>query len=363
MKHIYQILLSIGCILLTQCLESSFQRTNNNLSILQAISSEVVLTRYEAFASSSESLSLAVTRLCNDTSNTSLLLAREAWWITRGHWKHSMIVQFGPVKEYPLRLGPKLDTWPVNQRAIEDLIDDQQVLTLDQFSALGAATRGLPVIEYLLWNETSEAEVTDQLDHDTRRCDILRFAAEDVAINAQLLVTAWREDWLELVNSSGPEEAPYDDPSEVISEWINRMAFTVEIIRVQTFEKPLGDFQPGNGRPDIVESRLSQRTLEDTRDALQGVVEIWHGKKDDTSIGKLKNVVSSTEVINLVSQQLMESTAALATLEGDLLTLVDRQPEELQTTLDSLKQLQRVIQINLTQATQTTIRFNDTDGD
>ena len=364
MQHFKHILFMLFCVLLTQCFESSFQQTDNKIKVLRALSSEIIMARYESFTGKSEDLSQAIGSLCNEPSESSLLRAQEAWWSAREDWKRAEIIKFGPIKEYPLRLGPKLDTWPVNGSAIEELIEEEKITSFDQFSSLGGATRGLPVVEYLLWHDSPSDSVLNQLTTSSRRCDVLIWAGQDVLANGQALVNAWQEEgWLEFTEDSDLYRAPFKDSSEVINELVNRMAFTVENVRVEKFEKPLGDFSPDGAKPDIVESGYSHRSITDAQDALRGVADVWYGTGDDETRNGLQHVVNSVQTIEIVSQALEDARQDLSVLEGELILLTVDQKEELETALESLKSLQRAIQTDLSQATRVEIRFNDTEGD
>ena len=352
------------CSSLTHCFETSFQKIDNKINVLRSISSNVILARYDSFSTLSQALSNTIDLLCESPSEQSLMTAQEAWWAARNPWKRSEIVNFGPIREYPLRLGPKIDKWPVNEQAVEEVIAAREITSQEQFSARGGATRGLPVIEYLLWYERPNETIFDRLDQDMRRCEVLKFASQDVADSARLLAVAWREEgWLELTESTASYDAPFSDEDSVISELVNRMAFTVENIRVDKFEKPLGDLTPGNALPDIIESRFSKRSIEDAQDSLQGVAEIWHGTGEDENRDGLKFIISDLLVVDAISEALEEARLKLAGLEGELTELPLTHPGELRAAIESLTNLQRVIQTDLSQATSATIKFNDTDGD
>ena len=57
MQHFKHILFMLFCVLLTQCFESSFQQTDNKIKVLRALSSEIIMARYESFTGKSEDLS------------------------------------------------------------------------------------------------------------------------------------------------------------------------------------------------------------------------------------------------------------------------------------------------------------------
>ena len=100
MQQFKHILFMIGCVLLTQCFETSFQQTDNKIKVLRALSSEVIMARYESFIGKSDDLSQAIASLCNEPSESSLLRAQEAWWSAREDWKRAEIIKFGPVKSF-----------------------------------------------------------------------------------------------------------------------------------------------------------------------------------------------------------------------------------------------------------------------
>ena len=69
----------LGCLLFTQCLESSYQNTDGRIKILRAISSDLVLARYEEFMVLSETLFKATAALCEDPNEERLEIARTSW--------------------------------------------------------------------------------------------------------------------------------------------------------------------------------------------------------------------------------------------------------------------------------------------
>ena len=79
---------------------------------LQSLAEVTAQGQMEAFATEAAGLATAATDLC--AGDGTLEAAQDAWWSARTPWKHLELVKFGPITEYPERLGPKLDDWPVN---------------------------------------------------------------------------------------------------------------------------------------------------------------------------------------------------------------------------------------------------------
>ena len=355
----------IGCFLLTQCLESSYQSSDNRVKILRAISSEIVLARYEEFVISSDTLKRTTADLCGDLTEERLEIARQAWWDARVPWKRAEVVTFGPTFDYPHRLKFRIDNWPASYDSIEDLIVSDKDLTPDGFTRLGTDDRGLPVVEYLLWSTGDQASTLLALGEDSRRCDALVGVSADVHANAIKLATLWGDEWIDLVNVDGEgEEGKFESTGELITEWVNRLAFTVENIRNKKFEKPLGDLTPEDVRPDVIESHLSGRSVQDASDALRGVGEIWRGIGEEDKINGLRSLITDRRVVSQIDQLFDEATEALNQLEGPLELLTTNHRDKTERAIEALLVLQTGIQNELADATDTTIRFNDTaDGD
>lgn len=299
-----------------------------------------LMADYATFVTSSEAMATSVEAFCDGSG--SLEDASAAWWDARAPWKRAEIAQFGPVVEYPERLGPQIDGWPANADAIDALVDGDAAL--DDFSKLAGATRGLPVVEYLLWGD----------DHTGRRCEALVGASRDVAANAVLLHNVWRRDWYQRITLPRTHPTPYATNQDVLDEWVNRMAFTAENIRGTKLGKPAGDAAQGNLSLDLMESRPSGRALTDARDALAGVASTWQA---------IAPLVDDATIAGDMDRFLADADSRLAALPEPFEALLTEQPEVLPPVLDSLRGLQVIIQVELAPVLGVTITFNDNDGD
>lgn len=338
--------------LLTACAGTPDPATANP-EPLEALSQHVADT-YALFADRTDRLERATASFCVALSPETLAESQAAWWEAREPWKRSEIVNFGPVVEYPERLGPQIDDQPINERAIEDLVEETEPL---DFGAMGSATRGFPVLEYLLWSDGS----LEALAESPRRCQLLSGGAADLHGNAARLLDVWQRDWqAQVAGQDASEGVLWASPQEVVDEWVNRMAFTVENIRVTKLGKPAGDKAGGEPQPDTLESRLSARSLMDARDALQGVSDVWSGREGQPG---LSGLVGDAELIARLSASLETASQRLAAVPETLEQTIQSQPEQVAQAQAPLQELQVLIQVELAQELNVTITFNDNDGD
>ncbi|MFT5585023.1 MAG: putative iron-regulated protein [Cognaticolwellia sp.] len=308
--------------------------------------------QYAAFAVDSQVMADALRVACSTPSPETLESAQQAWWAARSPWKRAEVIRFGPTIEYPERFGPKLDDWPVNASAVDELLAADTPLN---FEDMGTATRGLPVVEYLLWSEAPLVE--------GRPCETLEGAGEDVADNAAALSAEWQQTWVPWLSD------PFDNPGgpwvlsqNGVDEWVNRLAFSAENVRATKLGKPAGDQNGGGLFLDGLESRYSARSTQDARDAIDGVALVWSGL--DGALGVRDLLVDDPALVSqldtLMAQCQQDAAALPEDLEG---ALVENDRDTLETAQACLLELQVAIQVDLAQALGVSIAFNDNDGD
>ncbi|MCB9791254.1 MAG: hypothetical protein H6741_00870 [Alphaproteobacteria bacterium] len=320
------------------------------LQVLDALARDGALAWYQSFAERSETLAQASEAAC--AAPEALPAGQEAWWAAREPWKMATILRFGPTVEYPLRLGPKLDTSPVDEAAVDAAVAETETPDLAAFDAKGSTTRGLPVVEYLLWSEGLDAT----------RCAYAAGASADVARNAALLAESWEQDWLPLI--AAPDDAGDDDwdtPQDALDEWVNRMAFTVENLRAESLGGPLGDGSGGEARPELASAPYSGRSAQDARDTLAGVQALWEGPE---GLG-IRDLLPPEDADQAADIDRLFATAAarLDELPEPLTETVLVEPELVERAQEALQVLQVALQVELAQSLGVTVTFNDNDGD
>lgn len=345
-------LAALGC---TGAGKDSASPADNKPAVLAALAADAA-GRYAAFADAAGAAAEATAALCADPTEGTLAAARDGWWAERTPWKQAELIQFGPVVEYPERVGPKLDDWPVNADAVEDLIASDDAL---DFSAMGSATRGLPVVEYLLWAQGGETLAS--LTQTPRRCAVAAGASADVRDNAVLLVAAWEDSWQAQLATPAEVDGAYETNQDALDEWVNRMVFTVENVRATKLGKPLGDSSGGEPLPDALESPHSNRSLTDAREALGGVQAAWAGS--GAPLSGVRDLVDDASLASQIDALFDAAAQRLSEVPEPLSETIYLQPEIVVRAQEALQALQVALQVDLAQALSVTITFNDNDGD
>lgn len=119
---------------------------------------EVVLPTYEQLAQLNAALDNTVKTFKQNPSNANFAACAEAWLVAREPWESSEAFLFGPVDE--LGLDPNMDSWPLDQSKIAQILKSQDFTDLnwkegDSEDKISKAqdVRGFHTLEYLIFKD------------------------------------------------------------------------------------------------------------------------------------------------------------------------------------------------------------------
>jgi len=332
--------------------------------LLQSWGENVVLPLYRDFETATVVLDTRAGELCAGASPASLAAAQDAWWAARAPWKAAEVFAFGPYKDEPLRLGPKIDFWPGRPESVEMILYGTAPITAASIETAGAAAKGLPAIEYLLYEPG--ADLVGQFSTFPRRCEYLRALTADLVKRATEMREAWdpaHGNYLGELVEAGRGSTSYSTLQMALGEVVNRMGFTVENIRAEKLGKPLGTTSGGSPQPDKAESRWSGRSLEDIRDNLRGIEQLYFVGETEEQPGLDFYLRERGSFGATMRARLDGAHAALNAIDVPLTQAVVDQPDRVQAAIDRLGELQRFIQVDVIDALGLTVGFNDNDND
>ena len=327
-----------------------------------------IVPLYEALSESARELDIVTTGFCEQLEEPSFQAVRDRWHETRGLLKRAEVFAFGPHKEYPWRVGPKLDLWPVRPDEIEETLLERPWAETDDLSLTTGFSRGLPAMEYLLYSlGPSGEQAFDRLTSDSQACVYLTLLAKDIAANARTFFEAWSpqgDNYLQELTLAGAGSLVFSEASMALSEVINRLGFTVENMRELKLAKAAGISTPATDYT-LLESYLSERSLVDLKDTLRGVKDVYEGTYIASSGGGVRALISAEkgEIDLEVTDAFREVEAAMDAFEMPLKQAIDQDPTRVRALYDSLTTLLRVFQVDVNQHLGVVLTFNDNDGD
>lgn len=326
--------------------------------LLESWSATIALPAHRDFEARAQALEAAGAALCAGPDAERLDAARAAWWAARAPWKRTEVFAFGPYREEPLRIAPKVDFWPMRPAAVEAMLSGDAPVDAAAVATQGAATKGFPAIEYLLWQTDDPARFAG------RRCAYLAGLTADLIARATQLRAAWdpaEGDYAGALARSGGGDGAFDTLQMAFAEVVNRMGYTLENIRFEKLGKPVG-LDGGSPDASVVESPLSGRSLDDIRDNLGGIAALYHG--GEGGIGLTDYLAFRGHAFDAdFDRHLQTAYAALDAIEGPLATAVIERPAPVRAAIEALADLQIFIQVDIANALSVTLSFNDADGD
>lgn len=360
-------IVSLGSLVIG-CSTPGQSRTDPRQKLLDSWAEHVILPNYSEFVARAQALEDATEELCSDSSSSlskRLKLARQTWWDLREPWKHNEVIKFGPYREEPLRIGPKLDFWPTRFDAIEEALESSDELDEKSVSRLGTANRGMPVAEYLLYEVESDDEETEFAE-SSRRCEYLIGVTQDITTLGKSMLDAWSPEGDNYVAelTSPHEGSMFGDLRGALSEIVNRLAFTVEDIRGDKLGRPNGEQSGGAIQPDLIESRPSARSIQDLLDVLRGVELFYFGAETpEEAVGLADYLPSEPRDFNAEMRVQLDSCREALKAIDPLEDALSESPEKITAAEDALSELQRFIQVDVVSELGFSVSFNDNDGD
>ncbi len=354
--------LALVTLALVGCSEPRAAKEDTRRALLEGLGKEVFLPRYVEFEERAHDAERQANALCESPSDETLGAARDAWWAARAPWKRNETVAFGPYAP-PDSLGAAIDFWPCRKASVDTVLTGVDPIDA---SLLGAAAKGLPVMEYLLFDP--EVDVVVESELGSRRCDYVAAVGQDLGADATAMREAWDPevgDFLGELVEAGRKSKTYDSIEMALGEVVNRLVYDLEAARGEKLGAPLGIRTDGVPQPDSAESRFSGRSLEDVRDSVRGVEEVCFGAdvEDAQSLVRYLEGIGRDDLGPALRDAFDASYAALDRIPEPLTEAVMTDPASVQAASDALGEVQRLIQVDVIAAMGLMLTFTDADGD
>ena len=169
-----KVLVAMGkCAELTTVLDEdlrTFISANINEAEFQQIAAQyvsaVVLPTYQSLKEKTVTLNNAIRAIAANPSNAAFEKACQAWLDARAPWETSEAFLFGPVAD--LGLDPNMDSWPLDQDAIVNILKNGNFSALnwegeydedDKAIETAQSVRGFHTLEFLLFKNGSPRKV------------------------------------------------------------------------------------------------------------------------------------------------------------------------------------------------------------
>lgn len=334
-------------------------------AMLQDMVHNVIQSDYQELAVKSQALTSAIQQLTDVPTVDSLAQARAAWLATVLAARQIQWLQTGPIadREY-------LATFyysKVLPHRIEDVLHSSSTMDAAFLDELGAATKGLFALEYLLFESRTESPAKAAKSSEAnpmnlfgtnvqRRCQFLLTLAHDVQKKADQVAADWAG-----TNRADVGPKFVAGGQETLNSLVNQLAQNLETIAESRINLALQLPAPVVRRLDRIEGARSRTSLSQLVASLRGAYQIYQGSGGLGMDDYLRALNSGLET--RVEQQFQKASTALEAVESPIEEAVGDRKEFVQQAYEAIRDLEILFKVDLASALGVTIMFNSNDGD
>ncbi|MBB6270913.1 putative lipoprotein [Pedobacter cryoconitis] len=328
-------------------------------AMLNNIGNNILLAGINNLSSSAAAATTAINAFtANPTANT-LTAAQTAWAALAQNWGSSAPFSFGPLNDN--LIAANVDTWPANPAKIEAAVNSNA-----NAASIGADTKGLKGLEYLLFDQNGNAAVLAKYTGigAVNRSAFLNSVTQELTSQLTSLQSKWNSGYLNAF-----ENAKGNDVSSSTSQVVNAISLYLDEVKNMKIGNPIGmgvkvnDNQP---HPDLIEYKLAEQSLPVMKANVQAMKAAFDGGTGqglDDLLNYTKAQKNGTNLSTLVDNQFDDVISKINLVNAPYATAVGTQKQQLQNVFSSLKTLIAYFKVDVANNLGVTITFSDTDGD
>lgn len=295
-----------------------------------ADASVVCRTSYQDMYTKAVALQTSVTALNTTTNADNLTACRNNWKAMRTTWEQTEAWLFGPVAEN--QIDPRIDTWPVDFNALNDIINGTDVLNEAYVSGLDESLKGFHPIEYLLWGQDG---------NKTAAQFTLRQKQYLVALTANLvkLTTEVRDSWV----SEGYDKTFAAGGKASMLQLVDGMAGIAEEVGTGKMKEP---FDAADAK--LEESPFAKNSITDFTNNIKGIMVMYQSKftTDGTGLEDFVRAKNLSLDANIKAKH-AAAIAALAAITKPFGEAITSEQPKVQNAMDKIGELQTVLEEDL----------------
>lgn len=319
---------------------------------------DTMLPLTQDFAASAERLAAAARAFCS--GQRELRDVQAAWRDAQSAWQLMEMLQLGPAIER--RTQRQVNFWPFRPRLLEPLLAETGAIDPERIETLGAAGKGLPALEYLLF-PAHKAEAGPG-----KHCNVVQALAEHVRVEAQGLAADWREPdggfARQLAEAGQPAQgSPFASGDQALSDVVNLLIAGLDALKSRKVGKPL-EKGAGGAPQERVESWRAGTSLEHIRDNLRGFESVFFGSgAAGCGLDDYLAHIERPGLARVIRGELDAAQKALAAIRHPLQNAVVGQRKQVEQLHQSLARLQYLMETEVADALKVDLGFNTSDGD
>ncbi len=355
--------LSMAC-LLSGCKKQEPVYEFDKVAILDDVVQQEVLPGLTLLINGTDSLRSAVNNFVQQLDAQSLSSARAQFIVTDLRWKACELYDVGLVQDR--HLHSRISKWPTDPSLIENAITRGDTMDEAYFEALGATSRGLPAIEYLLFHLDASATLA-QYTTDTLaaiRRDFLLGLSRNLHQKSVELQHTWSPQGENFASEFVHSTAT--GTSDPLSELVNAMISLLEEVTKVKIGKPLGKFDLGILQVELVESSDANISLPLLRANVVALQSAYLGTPDtglDFALDALHAQYGEAALSTAIAQRFATALTAIDQITIPLQDALLTQHDQVEAAYQACKDLVVLFKADLSSSMSIVVTVTDNDGD
>lgn len=355
MKRLFIIL---PFLLLLSCNDDSnlsFDKT----ALLTTIVDDQLIPSFEYFKDRTGTLTQKAEAFQADPTIGNLASLQSAWKEAAYQWKKTEVFSFGPTADYK----SSIYFHPARINLIENALNDDDPIDLSYMELLGAAAKGLPAMEQLVFQHgKSNDEVLTLFTTDTkasRRFAYVLGIATLLDKHAAELETKWKAHAPIFISQDTADE----DGVDVLA---NQLLLVLEVVVNTRLGEPLGKKSGTPPIPSKVEAWHSEFSNELIRANLEAVIDLYSGNGGvgfDDYLDFVKAKYGEKALSIEILDKLIEFQQTLSSLDESLQHAVINHQADVEAIYEQGRLALILVKADMFSALSITIAFTDNDGD
>jgi len=340
--------------------------------MLNDIGTRVIIPAHDQAAVDAEALVGALEAFEVTPDAATLDAAQDAWLTMAKSWRHVAAFNLpGAIKRGLYH--NRINSWPTRPDRLEEAVVDARTKDVAFVQTKGSTTRGLPAIEYLLFDPAGDDAALNRLTEPSgaSRRALARAIAQDVAEQSADLVEAWSPSGGDALGTFMAADTEGRFLRSSLSRLVNELSMLAEDLRFNQLGNPLGisrDPSDPVGAPDpmAVEAPYAGATVDLLRAQLVGMrtlVTANDGVGLDDYLVSLDAEIDGQPMGTALLAHLDALDAALAAIPGSMRDALAQEPSAVQPAYDEAVNLLRLVKTDVAGWLGVSITFSDNDGD
>jgi predicted lipoprotein len=343
----------------------------SRVAMLQNVGSNVIIPSFEAFQTNAQALTTVAEAYAADVkSETKLAAVQNAWTAAAQSWKKASLFTQGPIDDAFLASSIYFNT--TNTTGIEKAISQPGGAVDDAYiEGLGAALKGFPAIEYLLFSTSGNAAIIGNYSgiNGAGRGVFLKALCANLQKQAATVVSKWKASDGNYIKTF--VDANGRDINSSFGVLANKMIDLVYTVKDERLGAPMGKRNNGTPQPGLVDAKLSNASLVLMKAELQSIENAFTGKNlsgtDGPGIDDMLDEAGAKSgdqpLSAKIKAQFATVNAKIALITDPLGTAVTTQKDQVSAVYDEVKKLQVLMEVDMINNLGVLLTFSDNDGD